>query len=372
MRKRAMLKTKRPVAKVVLISLVLIIALALASFIAVFFVYPAILRNLHRIEADSGIDSMEIVEIGGIPQVLYFRGQDVENPAILFIHGGPGFPEMPVLHGFQHPWEEYFTIVHWDQRNAGKTFFLSEPEEILQTMSLGQALADAYEVTQHIRETLNKDQIILLGYSWGSVLGSALAQAYPQYFSAYIGLGQVINMRENERVGFEMLLDAASGGRNIDVIEALYPYPPYGSFDESFIDRMAQVRGWQVRYGLAMGSDFRTIWLIFTYPHYSLREKWYFMNPNMLNYHEPIMRALFDEIDVRDFGVDFEMPVFIIMGDRDYQTPHILARDFFDTITAPHKEFFLIPDAGHAAHHDNRDEFNRILIDVIRPIVMRH
>ncbi|MCL2421994.1 MAG: alpha/beta hydrolase, partial [Defluviitaleaceae bacterium] len=99
-----------------------LVALVILAYVSVTMIYPAILRSVHRINVPNGIDSMEIVDIGGVSQALYFRGHDMDNPAILFIHGGPGAPEMPMLHSFQYALEPYFTIVHWDQRNAGKTF----------------------------------------------------------------------------------------------------------------------------------------------------------------------------------------------------------------------------------------------------------
>jgi len=337
------------------------VILTIVSFIALTIVYPAIVRHRHRI-APPGIDLMETVDIGGVPQVLYFRGQNIDNPVILFLHGGPGFPTMPFLHDFQFDWEPYFTVVHWDQRNGGRTFHLSDPNKIRDTLSFQQVLVDASEVTQHIRNTLNVDQITVLGYSWGSVLGAALVQAYPQYFNAYIGLGQVVNMRENERVGFEKLLQAAPE------LETLAPYPPDRPFDEAFISALTEVRRHQVRHGLATGTELSSILTLMTSPYYPLRER--FLPLNNLHYQKPLLRFLFDEFDLRNFGTNYEMPVFFISGARDYQTPYRLAQSFLEEITAPHKAFFLIPDAGHGAMHDNPIEFNRILLEIIRPKIL--
>ena len=141
-----------------------ILAFLVMGFVGVFMIYPAVNRHIHRIEAP-GIDQMEMVKIGGIKQAVYFRGQNVDNPAILFLHGGPGFPEIPTLHAFQFPLEEYFTIVHCDQRNAGKTLFRNDGQAVLETMSFERSLQDAYEVTQHIKEVLDKEEVIVLGYS---------------------------------------------------------------------------------------------------------------------------------------------------------------------------------------------------------------
>ena len=304
----------------------------------------ALLSKRKRIVAP-GIDLMETATIGGISQALYFRGEDIKNPVILFVHGGPGQPEIPFLHDFQYPWEAHFTIVHWDQRNTGKTFFWNDPEAILKTLNFERVLSDAHEVAQYIREKLNQDKIIVLGHSWGSVLGTALVQSCPQYFSAYIGLAQVVNMRDNERVGFDMLLELArKKGNNKDIraIESLAPYPPNAAFDKSFISRLITVRQLQAKYGIATGGDLKTIFRLLTSPHYSWQEKGYYSKDVLAN-QLPIFKYLFNEFDIHNFVTTFEIPVFIVMGERDYNSPHTLARDFFEEISAPHKAFFLIP-----------------------------
>lgn len=366
MRKRTPVKTVKAIGAI----LAAVIAAALLGMAVLIWVYPAILRGVHNIEAP-GIDLMETLEIGGLQQTLYFRGENIESPALLLIHGGPGYPEMAFLHDFQYAWEKDFTVVQWDQRNAGKTYFLNDPKDVLETMSFERALADAYEVTQHIKQKLNKDKVVILGYSWGSVLGSALAQAYPQDVSAYIGLGQAVNMRENERVGYEAVLEAAraaGNGKDIAVLEALAPYPPPEAFNESFLEQVSTIRPYQAKYKLADSGGIGTIMQVLKSPYYTFRDKTYFLS-DMLYYQMPLFEYLFDDYDLRHFGTAYEVPVFYIMGERDYQTPYPLAKDYFNEISAPHKEFFTVPDAGHAAMQDNKTEFNRILLEEIRPLL---
>jgi len=325
-----------------------------------------------KVITEPGIDVMETVEIGGIQQVMYSRGENRENPVVLYIHGGPGSPSMPLLHDWQYPLEEHFTFVHWDQRNSGKTFFLNNPEAILKTLTFEQVLTDAYEVAQHIKNRFNKEEITVLGHSWGSILGTALVQTHPKLFNAYIGVGQVVNMIDNERVGFEVLLERAQADGNeehIKAIKSLAPYPPPDkSFDEGVLELIMEVRNWQAKYGLAASVSIEQILTLLFSPHYRLKEKLNYRNA--LKNQMPLLKSLFDKVDTIDihkFGLEYAIPVFYILGDKDYQTPHTLARTFFDKISAPQKEFFLIPNAGHNAMHDKTDEFNRILLEKIRP-----
>ncbi|HMH69378.1 MAG TPA: alpha/beta hydrolase, partial [Pinirhizobacter sp.] len=80
-----------------------------------------IIADLRHIVTPQGIERHEKVRIGGIDQWVSIRGNDKRNPILLMVHGGPGWVSMPTSWYFQRGWEEYFTVVQWDQRGAGST-----------------------------------------------------------------------------------------------------------------------------------------------------------------------------------------------------------------------------------------------------------
>lgn len=81
-----------------------------------------IVADLGRIMSPEGVDALYTAPIGGVDHWISVRGQDRDNPMILFVHGGPASPLIPTLWQFQRPVEEYFTVANYDQRGAGKTF----------------------------------------------------------------------------------------------------------------------------------------------------------------------------------------------------------------------------------------------------------
>ena len=196
----------------------------------------------------------EYVSINGINQYLFHSGTKYDNPVMLFLHGGPGSAESLFAHVFQEKWEDIFTVVHWDQRGAGKT--LTNNPDKYPTIDL--MLKDLFEIIQYLKKKYNKQKIIILGHSWGSVLGSTFIKQYPEEVAYYIGVGQVINMLENERVGYEKvkeLILQANDKKSLKKLEVLGDYPG-DKFDSKCLKKCMKIRKLQGKYNLAIKMDF--------------------------------------------------------------------------------------------------------------------
>ena len=55
--------------------------------------------------------------------------QSSNHPIILFVHGGPGSPMTPMIYKYQKYLEDEYTIVNWEQRSTGRTYFLNKAKE---------------------------------------------------------------------------------------------------------------------------------------------------------------------------------------------------------------------------------------------------
>jgi hypothetical protein len=97
---------------------------------------------MRKIVTPEGIERLEKVRVGGIDQWISIRGLDRRNPILLMLHGGPGYTTMPLSWYFQRGWEEYFTVVQWDQRGSGKTYTSNDPAAVEPTLTLDQVNAD--------------------------------------------------------------------------------------------------------------------------------------------------------------------------------------------------------------------------------------
>ncbi len=209
-----------------------------------------IIAAYRKIVSPHGVEEMLPLPINGSTQWVSIRGKDVRNPILLYLHGGPGSPTMPIDWAFQGPWEDYFTVVQWDQRGTGKTYAANDSSALARSMTLEQMTSDAEAVAAYLRKKYGKPKIFVLGHSWGTVLGVALAQRHPEWFYAYIGVGQVVDNQRSEAEGYRFALDEARAHHNADAereLLALAPYP--GSAGTMTFARIGTQRKWLNFYG---------------------------------------------------------------------------------------------------------------------------
>ncbi len=143
----------------------------------------------YAITAPNGIDEAKYVEIGGIEQWITIRGQDRSNPVLLFLHGGPGDATNPWGYAGFRSWLKQFTVVQWDQRGAGRTLGKTGPS-LGPTITIERMVQDGIELTELLRKELKQDGLILVGHSWGSILGLLMVKSRPDLFHAFVGTGR--------------------------------------------------------------------------------------------------------------------------------------------------------------------------------------
>jgi len=319
------------------------------------------------IHTPNGIEEAEFIRIGGIEQWVQIRGEDRNNPVILFMHGGPGSSESALSSLFRS-WEKHFTVVMWDQRCAGKTFARNGAASC-KGMSIESVAHEGIELAENLRHHLHKHRIIALGHSWGTMIGARMVKERPDLFSAFVATGLVVSIPEKEPViyaGTMARLRAAHAEEGIKALEAVGP-PPYKTQKGIEVER-----DWSERYDI---PDERDLYSNMT-PVVAFAPGWSLWDIYaMLHAPEYAEAETFDadaDYDVRKLGLKFDLPVFIIEGAEDNITPARLAKDYFDTVQAPHKEFVAIPNAGHSAVLTQPDAFLRILLTRVRPIAIQN
>jgi pimeloyl-ACP methyl ester carboxylesterase len=289
--------------------------------------------------------------IGGVEQWVAIRGADRAGPALLFLHGGPGEAQSPFLSVFA-PWEERHVVAQWDQRGAGRSFAksggLSTPH-----MTLEQHVRDAITVTEFVLRRLGIPKLILVGHSWGSIVGLSAARARPDLFHAFVGTGQVVSGRETVESWRASALVRAREANNAQAVTDLNGLT---APDLMNLARLDTVFRWQAPF---VGADRRYLDVqaaalsgtpgapaVTTSADY-YRAKLFCVGklmPSVIGY------------DARTAGLDLPVPFLVIQGCDDNRTLPDAARAFVGQVRAPAKNYTAI-EGGHFACFTNPSGF---------------
>src|SRR4051794_26861105 len=146
-------------------------------------------------QPQGGIARLAPMMLGGVEQWVLVRGRRADAPILLKVHGGPGQAEMPTIH-MNAELEERFLVVEWDQRGAGKSAAAVDP---IAAMTLDQIVADTVEITEQLVAEFGARAVILLGHSWGSLVGVLAVQRRPDLYAAFVSTGQISSFAEGQR-----------------------------------------------------------------------------------------------------------------------------------------------------------------------------
>lgn len=330
-----------------------------------------IISGLRTIVSPQGLQAIESIPIGGIKQVVSIRSQDVRNPVLIYFHGGPGFVEMPLDWWWNRGWDEYFTVVQWDQRNAGKTFTTSGPNDpALLTPERFQR--DAEEVVQWALKRFGKRKVFVLGHSWGSMLGLKLAAAHPEWLHAYIGMGQGTNNLESERRGWVWTMAKARADANAEAIHDLQSIAPYAEKPGPIpVAAILTQRKWLNHFGGAAwrraGGDFELAALRLA-PEYSDQDV-----RDAFKGQPPVTSALLPIILSTDLSTirTLKTPLILLLGRHDINVSSEVAAEWFATVRAPSKQLVWFERSGHHITSEEPGKLLTTLVRFARPIAER-
>ncbi len=306
---------------------------------------PAIVDERGHRRAGS-IALLERRPIGGVDQWLLIRGEDVAKPVLLFLHGGPGMPAMYLAHSFQAPLERSFVVVQWDRRGAGKSYDAHLTDEQL---TVDHLVADVAEVTRYLRERFKRDRIVLLGHSWASYLGLRAVAEHPEWYSAYVGTGQLAGDADSVAAARRSLVMARAHEQHLDALELRLARGGAPTEDDLFTTG-GELNGARSFLPLIATGLFA--------PEYTL-----FDSLNVARGAQRWMGRVSQERPLEWLAAHkhFAVPIFFFVGRHDSNTPSALAAAYLDTIDAPQKRLVWFEQSAHFSFFEEPEKFARQL-----------
>ena len=206
---------------------------------------------------------------------------------------------------------------------------------------------DAIALIEELGRRYGQHKVFLLGHSFGSAVGLAVAKERPDLLHAYIGMGQLIDFRENERVGMRRTIEIArerGDAEAVQAIEALAPYPDSGPFT---IEKADAWRKWANGYGSLAGQRSNANFYFDSTklsPLYSPQDRKAWADGSAFT-----VTTLWPRLaDVSFRSVDhMKTPVVFFLGRLDSTTPSTIAADWHARLKAPAKAICWFENSGH-------------------------
>lgn len=302
------------------------------------------------------INTNEFLDINGTKQFVAVRAAKPDLPLLLYVHGGPGDAALPLVLKYNQQLAEGYTLIIWEQRGAGKSYYPFKDDEVL---TLNTFVEDLHQLVNIMLKRFNQKQLTLVGHSWGSVIGLKFAIKYPECIKTYVGCGQVVDMHKGLKHAWEYAMQHANEKcrkklANIDisyqgehwledllfvtklVVKHKGSYYGYRSYNKMVID-------------FIFSKDYRISDLI-------NREKGSLQSIQRL--WPELMSVSF--LDIHSFA----FPIVLIEGRYDHHVDSMLAEAFYQKLTSE-KKLYLFEKSCHFPQWSESERFNKILLELL-------
>jgi proline iminopeptidase len=359
---------------------VLVLATAAVVLLAAGLLRPASTETIVGADGEEVAGSIaELVEvpIGGHDHAIMLRGVSAEAPVLLFLEGGPGGTAIGRIRNSGDDLEQGFVVATWDQRGTGKSYDALEPTS---TLTVDQLVDDTLEVTNYLRDRFDQQKIYLVGSSWGTILGTLAkdcsrgwavpadtpvpVQDAPQLFHAYVGTGQMVDPFETDELMYAESLEDAEARDDDGAFSALRDLgpPPY----DDTLDYPVAISTNPKPMDFELGADYHAT---SEYPsslfvgEYTLTEQLRGMAAIAETFD--VLYPQLDGTDFRDDVPRLEVPVYLVAGSHEAAGRETLARQWFDTLAAPSKDYLVFDHSGHTPPYDEPGRFADLMSNVV-------
>jgi pimeloyl-ACP methyl ester carboxylesterase len=303
------------------------------------------------------------VNINGVEQGMFIKSKDINNPVLLFVHGGPGMPEYWLTQRYPTGLEDHFTVVWWEQRGAGLSYSSNISPE---TMTAERFISDTLEVTKYLRKRFGKEKIYLMAHSWGSYIGIQASAREPGFYHAYIGVGQISYQIKSEHLAYDYALEYYKKNSNTNMVQKLEAAPPtttvplpvaYDALRDEYMHGA----------GIGTTRDMKSVIAGVFLPSWQFREYTLGEKVDLWRgkfYSRSREFSLWDKMQATDLTqqvTELEIPIYFFHGKYDYTCAYPLSKEYFKKLKAPIKGFYTFEQSAHSPMFEEPEKMLRIL-----------
>lgn len=312
------------------------------------------------------------VSIGGVQQGMFIKSRNLGNPVLLYVHGGPAFPNYFLIEKFKPGLEDYFTVCYWEQRGGGLSY---SPGMDIKSMTLEQLTSDAIEVSHYLCKRFGKEKIFILAHSGGTPIALSAVKRAPELFCAYIAMAQISNQSESEKRALEFMQKEFTARKDHRALEALAEFNGLQDPSDALAFHQSMIRD-KYMHALGIGTmrNMKSIvWDIFIPSWecraYTLEEKINIWRSKFSFLHKTNLQTEIMAANYPESIPGIEVPVFFISGKYDLTVNIDLSFDYFERLEAPYKRFFVFEHSAHSPLFEESGRFREILDHEILPAI---
>lgn len=304
------------------------------------------------------------LQIGGIRQGMFIRSKNLNNPVLLYLHGGPSFPNYFMIEKYNPGLEDFFTVCYWEQRGGGLSF---SSEVTAESMTLNQLASDGLEVTRYLRKRFGKEKVFLLAHSGGTLIALNMVAENPELFHAYIAMAQITDQSVSEKIAYKYLLDNYEKNGNKRRIRQLERFDLSHSHEEVVSFFKSGLRD-QTMHESGIGtmrkmkSIFMDVFIpVWTCKAYTFREKVAIWRSKFAFLPRT---GLVNELMSVDYSAKYprlDVPVYFISGKYDLTVNVDLTRQYFEKLQAPLKRLYIFGESAHSPIFEETENFRKVL-----------
>lgn len=309
------------------------------------------------------LDYKETINISGQNYYIRVRSNDKNNRVVLFLHGGCGNPDRAHMIKYQSVLADNFTLVAWDQRGSGLSYNKEESKNT--TLSMELYIEDAYRIVKYLKDHFKQQKIIIVGHSFGSILGTWLSYKYPEDIFAYVGVGQCISYKDNELISYNFALEKARQAKDKKAIKTLNKIgaPINGKYSINHSKSIYLQRSVLHKYGGATYSNKKPYWQELLFHELPILLKEYSIC-GLVKYIKGLIYCVNSPIALEDPDfinsvTELKVPVYLLLGHHDYNCSWELSEQWFVSLKAPYKKLIWFENSAHSPHWEQSQEWNK-------------
>ena len=314
------------------------------------------MRKKYRILSSNGIDEKSYININGQNQYVFIRGKDINNPIILNLHGGPANPDAFLTYEFAKEIIEKFTYVSWDQRGCGRTYYKNkhvDPKN--ESTDFGQAIKDVNELVNYLCKRFKKNKVVIMGHSYGSLLGASYVAKYPERVEGYIGIGQSISIEDTQKMNYDEAVNLQiDDKKKTDELEMAYKRLKKG-FNLENLMKFQRLTVPCLVANMPKLKQANQIKLILSSPDLAFNDLRWLVGMLNLKVHYIRNKKLLDytlSANIYDIGNEYSVPMYFVSGEYDKSCRVDLLKKYYDDIVAPNKKLVIMKECGHSPQID--------------------